>query len=65
VKIRQDTLVDGDIIYPPRGKHCRRCRVFQRLDAGDLVLTGTPVGTAISAPPQANRGSSGRCSPTS
>jgi 2-keto-4-pentenoate hydratase/2-oxohepta-3-ene-1,7-dioic acid hydratase in catechol pathway len=25
---------------------------FQRLDAGDLVLTGTPVGTAISAPPK-------------
>ena len=25
---------------------------FQRLDAGDLVLTGTPVGTAVSAPPK-------------
>ncbi|WP_444980814.1 fumarylacetoacetate hydrolase family protein [Nocardia vaccinii] len=23
---------------------------FQRLDAGDLILTGTPAGTAISAP---------------
>jgi 2-keto-4-pentenoate hydratase/2-oxohepta-3-ene-1,7-dioic acid hydratase in catechol pathway len=25
---------------------------FQRLDAGDLLLTGTPVGTALSAPPK-------------
>jgi 2-keto-4-pentenoate hydratase/2-oxohepta-3-ene-1,7-dioic acid hydratase in catechol pathway len=25
---------------------------FQRLDVGDLVLTGTPVGTALSAPPK-------------
>jgi 2-keto-4-pentenoate hydratase/2-oxohepta-3-ene-1,7-dioic acid hydratase in catechol pathway len=25
---------------------------FQRLDPGDLVLTGTPVGTALSAPPK-------------
>jgi 2-keto-4-pentenoate hydratase/2-oxohepta-3-ene-1,7-dioic acid hydratase in catechol pathway len=26
---------------------------FQDLGAGDLVLTGTPVGTALSAPPKA------------
>ena len=25
---------------------------FQRLDAGDLLLTGTPEGTALSAPPK-------------
>ena len=25
---------------------------FQRLDPGDLLLTGTPVGTALSAPPK-------------
>jgi 2-keto-4-pentenoate hydratase/2-oxohepta-3-ene-1,7-dioic acid hydratase in catechol pathway len=25
---------------------------FQRLDAGDLVMTGTPAGTALSAPPK-------------
>lgn len=25
---------------------------FQRLDAGDLVLTGTPGGTALKAPPK-------------
>ena len=25
---------------------------FQRLDPGDLLLTGTPAGTALSAPPK-------------
>jgi 2-keto-4-pentenoate hydratase/2-oxohepta-3-ene-1,7-dioic acid hydratase in catechol pathway len=25
---------------------------FQRLDPGDLLLTGTPKGTALSAPPK-------------
>ena len=25
---------------------------FQRLEAGDLLLTGTPAGTALSAPPK-------------
>jgi 2-keto-4-pentenoate hydratase/2-oxohepta-3-ene-1,7-dioic acid hydratase in catechol pathway len=50
-EIRQDMLVDGDIIYPPV-KALQALSRFQRLDAGDLVLTGTPVGTAISAPPK-------------
>jgi 2-keto-4-pentenoate hydratase/2-oxohepta-3-ene-1,7-dioic acid hydratase in catechol pathway len=50
-EIRQDTLVDGDIIYPP-AQALQALSRFQRLDAGDLVLTGTPVGTAISAPPK-------------
>ena len=49
--LRQDMLVDGDIIYPPLHALQALSR-FQRLDAGDLVLTGTPVGTAISAPPK-------------
>src|ERR1700733_4209649 len=49
-EIRQNTLVDGDIIYPPV-QALQALSRFQRLDAGDLVLTGTPVGTAISAPP--------------
>jgi len=49
--IRQDMLVDGDIIYPPV-KALQALSRFQRLDAGDLVMTGTPVGTAISAPPK-------------
>ena len=50
-QIRQDMLVDGDIIYPPV-QALQALSRFQRLDAGDLVLTGTPVGTAISAPPK-------------
>ena len=48
-ELRQDMRVDGDIIYPPV-QALRALSRFQRLDAGDLVLTGTPVGTAISAP---------------
>src|SRR5258705_8713450 len=44
-------VVDGDIIYPPV-QALQALSRFQRLDAGDLVLTGTPVGTAISAPPK-------------
>jgi 2-keto-4-pentenoate hydratase/2-oxohepta-3-ene-1,7-dioic acid hydratase in catechol pathway len=48
-EVRQDMLVDGDIIYPPV-QALQALSRFQRLDAGDLVLTGTPVGTAISAP---------------
>ena len=50
-EIRQDMLVDGDIIYRPV-QALQALSRFQRLDAGDLVLTGTPVGTAISAPPK-------------
>ncbi|MDT5182893.1 MAG: hypothetical protein QOI29_1051 [Mycobacterium sp.] len=50
-EIRQDMLVDGDIIYPPV-QALQALSRFQRLDAGDLLLTGTPVGTAISAPPK-------------
>jgi 2-keto-4-pentenoate hydratase/2-oxohepta-3-ene-1,7-dioic acid hydratase in catechol pathway len=50
-EVRQDMLVDGDIIYPPV-QALQALSRFQRLDAGDLVLTGTPVGTAISAPPK-------------
>ena len=50
-EIRQDMLVDGDIIYPPV-QALQALSRFQRLDAGDLVLTGTPIGTAISAPPK-------------
>ena len=48
---RQDMIVERDIIYPPL-KGLQALSRFQRLDAGDLVLTGTPVGTAISAPPK-------------
>jgi 2-keto-4-pentenoate hydratase/2-oxohepta-3-ene-1,7-dioic acid hydratase in catechol pathway len=50
-EIRQDAIVNGDMIYPPLQALQALAR-FQRLDPGDLVLTGTPVGTALSAPPK-------------
>ncbi|ETB30615.1 fumarylacetoacetate hydrolase family protein [Mycobacterium avium] len=50
-EVRQDMRVDGDLIYPPVQALQALAR-FQRLDPGDLVLTGTPVGTALSAPPK-------------
>ncbi|WP_039805158.1 fumarylacetoacetate hydrolase family protein [Nocardia araoensis] len=50
-EIRQDMTV-ADMIYPPV-EAMRALTRFQRMDAGDLLLTGTPVGTAISAPPKA------------
>jgi 2-keto-4-pentenoate hydratase/2-oxohepta-3-ene-1,7-dioic acid hydratase in catechol pathway len=48
---RQDMTVEGDMIYPPLQALQALAR-FQPLDAGDLILTGTPVGTALSAPPK-------------
>lgn len=45
---RQDMTV-ADMIYGPV-ETLRALARFQRMDAGDLLLTGTPVGTAISAP---------------
>lgn len=50
-ELRQDMLVDGDMIYPPV-QALQALTRFQRLDPGDLILTGTPVGTALSAPPK-------------
>jgi len=50
-EIRQDTVVGGDMIYPPVQALQSLAR-FQDLAAGDLVMTGTPVGTALSAPPK-------------
>ena len=50
-EFRQNMLVEGDMIYPPV-QALQALSRFQRLDVGDLVLTGTPVGTAISAPPK-------------
>ncbi|WP_063007463.1 fumarylacetoacetate hydrolase family protein [Nocardia kruczakiae] len=46
--LRQDMTV-SDMIYPPQ-QALRALTRFQRMDAGDLLLTGTPVGTALSAP---------------
>ncbi len=48
---RQDSTVKTDMIYQPVQALTALAR-FQTLAAGDLVLTGTPVGTALSAPPK-------------
>lgn len=47
---RQDMTV-ADMIYSPL-EALQALSLFQRLDPGDLLLTGTPVGTALSAPPK-------------
>jgi 2-keto-4-pentenoate hydratase/2-oxohepta-3-ene-1,7-dioic acid hydratase in catechol pathway len=49
--LRQDAVVDGDMVYSPL-EALQGLSRFQRLDAGDLLLTGTPEGTALSAPPK-------------
>ncbi|MFJ7218858.1 fumarylacetoacetate hydrolase family protein [Amycolatopsis sp. NPDC098790] len=49
-EVRQDRTV-ADMIHRP-AEALRALTRFQRLDPGDLVLTGTPVGTALSAPPK-------------
>ena len=51
-EIRQQAIVGGDMIYRPAQALAALAR-FQHLSPGDLVLTGTPVGTALSAPPKA------------
>ena len=48
-EIRQDSVVAGDMIYRPL-RTLQELTRFQRMDVGDLLLTGTPVGTALSAP---------------
>ena len=50
-ELRQDSVVDGDMVYSPL-QALQGLSLFQRLDAGDLLLTGTPAGTALSAPPK-------------
>jgi 2-keto-4-pentenoate hydratase/2-oxohepta-3-ene-1,7-dioic acid hydratase in catechol pathway len=50
-ELRQDSVVDDDMIYCPL-EALQALSRFQRLDAGDLLLTGTPAGTALSAPPK-------------
>jgi len=50
-EMRQNMLVDGDMIYKPL-QALQALAQFQRLGAGDLVMTGTPVGTALGAPPK-------------
>jgi 2-keto-4-pentenoate hydratase/2-oxohepta-3-ene-1,7-dioic acid hydratase in catechol pathway len=48
---RQDSVVEGDMLYKPV-QALQSLTRFQDLAAGDLILTGTPVGTALSAPPK-------------
>jgi 2-keto-4-pentenoate hydratase/2-oxohepta-3-ene-1,7-dioic acid hydratase in catechol pathway len=48
-ELRQDGTT-ADAITGPSAALSLLAR-FQRLDAGDLVLTGTPGGTALQAPP--------------
>ncbi|OBA64026.1 fumarylacetoacetase, partial [Mycobacterium sp. 1100029.7] len=49
--VRQNALVDGDMLYRPLAA-LQSLTQFQELAPGDLVLTGTPAGTALSAPPK-------------
>lgn len=50
-ELRQNAVVGSDLIYSPLHALQALSR-FQRLDPGDLLLTGTPAGTALSAPPK-------------
>ena len=45
-ELRQNAVVGGDMLYPPV-EALQALSRFQRLEPGDLVLTGTPVGTAL------------------
>ncbi|MBY6707577.1 fumarylacetoacetate hydrolase family protein [Rhodococcus sp. BP-241] len=49
-EIRQNSTV-RDMIYRPT-EALRTLTGFQRVDPGDLILTGTPGGTALKAPPK-------------
>lgn len=48
---RQNALVAGDMLYRPL-QALQSLTRFQDLSVGDVILTGTPVGTALSAPPK-------------
>lgn len=50
-KVRQNMTVAGDMLYRPL-QALQALTRFQNLAAGDLILTGTPIGTALSAPPK-------------
>ena len=50
-QLRQSSAVEGDMLYSPL-QALQALSRFQRLDPGDLLLTGTPEGTALSAPPK-------------
>src|ERR1700739_331469 len=45
-EVRQNMVVEGDILFPPVQALQALAR-FQQAGAGDILLTGTPVGTAL------------------
>jgi 2-keto-4-pentenoate hydratase/2-oxohepta-3-ene-1,7-dioic acid hydratase in catechol pathway len=47
-EMRQNMVVEGDMLYTPV-QALQTMAKFQKVDAGDVVLTGTPVGTALTA----------------
>jgi len=49
--VRQDAVVGEDMLYKPL-EALQGLSQFQPLAPGDLVLTGTPGGTALKAPPK-------------
>ncbi|QSR28414.1 fumarylacetoacetase [Nocardioides aromaticivorans] len=50
-EVRQDAVVADDMLYKPL-EALQGLTRFQPLSPGDLVLTGTPGGTALKAPPK-------------
>jgi 2-keto-4-pentenoate hydratase/2-oxohepta-3-ene-1,7-dioic acid hydratase in catechol pathway len=50
-ELRQDAVVGEDMLHKPLEALQGLAR-FQPLAAGDMVLTGTPGGTALKAPPK-------------
>lgn len=50
-ELRQNSTVNGDMIYSPL-EALQALSRFQRLDPGDLLLTGTPEGTALRGLPK-------------
>ena len=50
-ELRQSSTVNGDMIYSPL-EALQALSRFQRLDPGDLLLTGTPEGTALRGLPK-------------
>src|SRR4029078_11443136 len=45
-RVREDVVIEGDILSPPV-QALQALSKFQKVDAGDILLTGTPVGTAL------------------
>jgi len=54
-EVRQDMVIEGDMLYPPV-QALQALSKFQKVDAGDILLTGTPVGTALTLHGQTPKG---------